>query len=103
MSLLTGTQLAKSYGPNDIFSNLTFGMPYGARIALVGPNGTGKTTLLRLMAGLEDPSQGAIHRAKGMRLGYLPQEAALYSEGTLWEEMLSAFADLRSRFHTERR
>jgi ATP-binding cassette subfamily F protein 3 len=97
MSLLTGTQLAKSYGPNDIFAGVNVAIPHGARIALVGPNGAGKTTLLRILAGLEEPSQGAVHRAKGVRIGYLPQEAALYSEGTLWEEMLTAFADLRAR------
>jgi ATP-binding cassette subfamily F protein 3 len=97
MSLLTGTQLAKSYGPNDIFAGVNVAIPHGARMALVGPNGAGKTTLLRILAGLEEPSQGTVHRAKGVRIGYLPQEAALYSEGTLWEEMLTAFADLRAR------
>jgi len=97
MSLLTGTQLAKSYGPNDIFAGVNVAIAHGARIALVGPNGAGKTTLLRILAGLEEPSQGTVHRAKGVRIGYLPQEAALYSEGTLWEEMLTAFADLRAR------
>ena len=96
MALLTGSQLAKAYGPDDIFSGVTVSIPHGARIALVGPNGAGKTTLLRLLAGLEDPSHGNVQRAKGVRLGYLPQEAALYSEGTLWEEMLTAFADLRA-------
>jgi ATP-binding cassette, subfamily F, member 3 len=97
MSLLNGTQLAKSYGPDDIFAGVNVSIPHGARIALVGPNGAGKTTLLRILAGLEEPSQGAVHQAKGVRMGYLPQEAALYSEGTLWEEMLTAFADLRAR------
>ncbi len=97
MSLLTGTQLAKSYGPDDIFVGVNVAIPHGARVALVGPNGAGKTTLLRILAGLEEPSQGTVHRAKGARIGYLPQEAALYAEGTLWEEMLTAFADLRAR------
>ncbi len=97
MSLVSGTQLAKSYGPNDIFAGVNVAIPRGARLALVGPNGAGKTTLLHLLAGLEEPSQGTVHRAKGVRIGYLPQEAALYSEGTLWEEMLTAFADLRAR------
>ena len=97
MSLVSGTQLAKSYGPNDIFAGVNVAIPHGARMALVGPNGAGKTTLLRILAGLEEPSQGTVHRAKGVRIGYLPQEAALYSEGTLWEEMLTAFADLRAR------
>jgi ATP-binding cassette subfamily F protein 3 len=95
--ILSGTQLAKSYGPDDIFAGVSVAIPRGARIALVGPNGAGKTTLLRILAGLEAPSQGSVHCARGARLGYLPQEAALYAEGTLWEEMLTAFADLRAR------
>src|SRR5574341_1007599 len=82
MSLISGTQLAKSYGPNDIFAGMNVAIPRGARLLLVG---------------LEEPSQGAVHRAKGVRIGCLPHEAALYSEGTLWEEMLTAFADLRGR------
>ncbi len=97
MSLLTGAQLAKSYGPDDIFAGVDVALPHGARVGLVGPNGAGKTTLLRLLAGLEEPSAGVVQRSKGLRLGYLAQEAALYSEGTLWQECLSAFADLRAR------
>ncbi len=97
MSLIGTTLLAKSYGPHDIFAEVSVGIPYGARVALVGPNGAGKTTFLRLLAGLEEPSQGSVQRAKGLRLGYLPQEAALEAEGTLWEEMLTAFAALRAR------
>jgi ATP-binding cassette subfamily F protein 3 len=97
LSLLTGSQLAKSYGPDDIFAAVEVAIPHGARIGLVGPNGAGKTTLLRLLAGLEEPSAGVVQRSKGLRLGYLAQESALYSEGTLWQEMLGAFVDLRER------
>jgi ABC-type glutathione transport system ATPase component len=97
VSILTAAQLAKSYGPDDIFAGVDVAIPQGARIGLVGPNGAGKTTLLRLLAGLEEPSRGVVHVARGVRLGYLQQEAALYSEGTLWEEMLSAFSGLRER------
>ncbi|MFN2227207.1 MAG: ABC-F family ATP-binding cassette domain-containing protein [Anaerolineae bacterium] len=74
----------------------------GDRIALVGRNGTGKTTLLRILAGLEPPSGGRVHRARGQRIGYLPQGAALEGEGTLWQEMMVAFQslrDLESRLH----
>ncbi len=97
MSLITAAQLAKSYGPDDIFAGLEVALPHDARVGLVGPNGAGKTTLLRLLAGLEEPSRGTVQRARGLRLGYLPQEAALYAEGTLWEEMLTAFDSLRAR------
>jgi ATP-binding cassette, subfamily F, member 3 len=96
LSLLTGTQLAKSYGPDDIFAGVTVALPHGARVGLVGPNGAGKTTLLRMLAGLEEPSAGVVQRARGVRVGYLPQQATLQSDATLWQEMLSAFAALRA-------
>jgi ATP-binding cassette subfamily F protein 3 len=62
----------------------------------VGPNGIGKTTLLRILAGLDAPSGGQVHRARGLRLGYLPQESVLESNLTLWEECLEVFAELRA-------
>ena len=50
MSLITATALAKSFGPEDIFANISLSVPQRARIAIVGPNGIGKTTLLRILA-----------------------------------------------------
>jgi len=97
MSLLTASNLSKSYGPDDIFKGVGFSIPRGARIAIVGPNGIGKTTLLRILVGLEEPSSGVVRRARGLTIGYLPQEASLEGEHSLWEECLAAFNDLRQR------
>ena len=103
MSILTASNLAKSYGPQDVFSDVSFEIPHGAKIALVGPNGSGKTTLLHLIAGFEQPTSGAIHRAKDLRSAYLPQQAerSLYSSFsdpcTLWEAMQEVFTDLRKQ------
>jgi ATP-binding cassette subfamily F protein 3 len=94
MALLTATNLTKSFGPNDIFESITFSIPKRARVAIVGPNGIGKTTLLRILVGLDDPSQGVVHRAKGLRIGYLPQEATTITHGTLWSMCLSPFQNL---------
>jgi ATP-binding cassette subfamily F protein 3 len=96
MSILTASNLAKSYGPQDVFADLSFDIPHGARIALVGPNGSGKTTLLCLLMGLEEPTAGAIHRAKALSIAYLPQQADFSGPGTLWEAMLEVFADLQA-------
>ena len=95
MSLLTTADLAKSYGQNDIFSGVSISIPQAARIAIVGPNGIGKTTLLRLLVGLEEPTRGILQQMRGLRIGYLPQEASLAGRNTLWEECLSVLADLR--------
>ena len=96
MSLITVTDLAKSFGSEDIFSGISLTLPHGARYAIVGPNGIGKTTLLRILAGEEMPTAGQVQRAKNLSIGYLPQEASFTSEHTLWEECLSAFGSLLS-------
>jgi ATP-binding cassette subfamily F protein 3 len=97
VSLISTHDLGKSYGPTDIFGGVTVAVPRDGRIALVGPNGAGKTTFLRILVGLEEASRGEVARAKGLRLGYLPQESDWSGEGTLWDEMLTAFAALREQ------
>ncbi len=95
MSLLTVTSLSKSFGPVDLFTGVTFSVAKGARLALVGPNGVGKTTLLRILAGVEEASSGTVASARGVRIGYLPQEADFEMQGTLWECCESVFADIQ--------
>lgn len=94
MSLLTVNALAKSYGHIEIFSGLSFGVAKGARLGIVGPNGVGKTSLLRILAGADEASSGTVHRARGVRVGYLPQEADFKMTGTLWAACESVFAEL---------
>jgi ATP-binding cassette subfamily F protein 3 len=100
MSLITAYHLSKSFGALDVFSNVSFAVPYGARVALVGPNGIGKTTLLRIIIGADDADSGDLHRARNLKIGYLPQEIS-YSRSrqdemrlTLWESCLEAFKEL---------
>src|SRR5512133_3114076 len=97
MSLITVKDLAKSYGPDDIFSGVNLTVAKGARAAIVGPNGIGKTTLLRIIIGEESPTSGEVFAAKGLRTGYLPQEASFDSVHSLWDECLSAFEGLRAQ------
>jgi len=94
MSLIAATALSKSFGAEDIFRDVSFSVAKGARLALVGPNGIGKTTLLRILVGLEEPSAGKVTRAKSLRMGYLPQEADFQLQGTVWDACESVFADL---------
>ena len=99
MSVLTGTGLSQSFGPHDIFTGVSFRVEHGARIGMVGPNGVGKTSLLRILAGVETATGGKVTRSSSTSLGYLRQEAArafANSEGTVWDEMLAAFATLRA-------
>ncbi|MBP9676325.1 MAG: ABC-F family ATP-binding cassette domain-containing protein [Anaerolineaceae bacterium] len=94
MPLLSAVNLSKSYGSLDIFPEMSFRIPHRGRIGLVGANGVGKTTLLRILIGEEEPSSGSIHHARGIRVGYLPQESTLDSTRTLWAECLTVFQDL---------
>ena len=94
MALITVSSLSKSFGAEDIFSGVTFSVARGARLALVGPNGIGKTTLLRILIGQEEPSSGQVTRAKSLRIGYLSQEADFELLGVLWDVCLEPFADL---------
>jgi len=94
MSLITASSLSKSFGAEDLFANVSFSVAKGARLALVGPNGIGKTTLLRILIGEEEPSSGTVTRAKSLRIGYLPQEADFELRGELWDVCLEPFADL---------
>ncbi|HMR97695.1 MAG TPA: ABC-F family ATP-binding cassette domain-containing protein [Anaerolineales bacterium] len=94
MSLITVSSLSKSFGAEDLFSGVTFSVAKGARLAIVGPNGIGKTTLLRILIGTDEASGGTITRAKNLRIGYLSQEADFELQGVLWDVCLEPFAEL---------
>src|SRR3970040_953676 len=91
MSLITVNSLSKSYGPTDIFSGVSFSVVKGARMAIVGPNGIGKTSLMRILFAVDSPISGAVSRSKGVRIGYLSQEADFEMTGTLWTACESVF------------
>jgi ATP-binding cassette subfamily F protein 3 len=97
MSLITATSLSKSFGDFDLFSGLSLSVPRGARMALVGPNGVGKTTLLRILVGEDEASSGTVATAKSARIGYLPQEADFDMTGSLWGSCESIFDHFKSR------
>lgn len=92
LSILSVTDLAKSYGVEEIFTNVTFQLLERQHVGLVGVNGAGKSTLLRIIAGIEHPNEGEVTRAAGLRVTYLPQEAHFTSDNTLREEARLAFA-----------
>ncbi len=97
MAVLSANNLAKAYGADDIFEGVSVEIPHGAKIALVGPNGIGKTTLLEVLIKEEPPSAGTVSHMKGLTIGYLPQRPDLVADRTLWDEMMTAFAALRQR------
>ncbi len=92
MSLLILRGVEKSFGALTLFHNLSMRLEWGQRIGLVGPNGCGKTTLLRMIVGDLEPDRGVITRAKGLRCGYLRQEQVVGSDRTVYQEAEAAFA-----------
>ena len=86
---LTASGLAKSYGARRLFEAVTLNLSPGRRVALVGGNGTGKTTLLEIMAGRIEPDAGTVTKPRDARIGYLPQDLREVSAGTVREHVLA--------------
>lgn len=106
-NILSIENLTKSYGDRILFSDLTLGVDEGEKIGIVAKNGTGKSTLLRILAGHEAPDSGTVTISRGIRVGYLEQlpdfrpgatviEAALDGEGTLAETVREYIAAIGS-------
>ena len=84
-------ELSKSYGPKAILKDISGELKAGSRIALIGRNGTGKTTLLRLLSGLERPDSGKIYWGAGVKKGYYAQkQEGLSLNNTVLDEIWSA-------------
>ncbi|TDN38183.1 ABC transporter ATP-binding protein [Hymenobacter sp. UV11] len=89
MNLLSAENISKNYADRWLFQNLNFGLQLGQRIAFVGINGTGKTTLMRVLAGLENPDTGLVTRRQGIRVTYLGQQP-VFDESLTVEETIFA-------------
>ncbi|MFT9598516.1 ribosomal protection-like ABC-F family protein [Mesobacillus sp.] len=94
--------ISKMYGGNLIFEDLSFEINEKDRVGLVGPNGCGKTTLMKLIAGMEETDQGKIHWKKGLKIGYLAQiplyEERMTARGVLetaFDELIAVQAEMK--------
>ena len=100
MSMLTLTNVGQAYGDFDVFSSINASIPNDAKIGLVGPNGIGKTTLLRILAGLDVPHTGHVTISQGTRIGYLRQEAMeafAQRANSVYAEMLTVFGNIKEQ------
>ncbi|PKY90590.1 multidrug ABC transporter ATP-binding protein [Falseniella ignava] len=93
MILLQLNNVARHFGDIPLYDDVNFSIQSQDRIALVGRNGTGKSTLIKQIIGQEPLSGGTITKQRGIKIGYLEQHVALNSDRTIWEEMLSIFDD----------
>lgn len=94
MIIAQGHNLEKQFGPTTLFKNVNFAIDARARIGLVGPNGVGKTTLLKIMTGEESSTKGDFTVNKNIAVGYIAQENDLTDSNSIWQEMLAVFQDL---------
>ncbi len=86
--MLSASRICKSHGTRTLLRDVSIQVRPGRRTALVGGNGVGKTTLLEILVGLQQPDSGEVTRPGGTRVGYLPQDLAVEPHGTVIEEAL---------------
>jgi len=86
--MITTSNLSKNYGKKVLFENISLAINKGEKIGLLGPNGTGKSTLFSIILGESEPSSGTLSVLKNTRIGYLPQEASFHSEQTVLGELI---------------
>ncbi len=94
--MISLVRAGKRFGPKVLFEDVNWLITPQDRIGLVGANGTGKTTLLKILAGLETLDSGECNVQKGITAGYLPQDGLRLSGRTVFEECLSVFEQLRA-------
>lgn len=95
MILISVQELQKSFGVHEVLRSVTFSLQKGEKMGLVGVNGCGKTTLMRMIAGEMQPDGGSIHRNKDLRVGYLAQLDDIPLTDTVWGALLKVFEPIR--------
>ena len=90
MNLITFENICKSYSEKKLIENLSFGINDGEKIGLIGVNGTGKSTLLKIVAGVEEIDSGKITKANKVRIEYLPQSPDYDENATVLEQVFKA-------------
>ena len=95
MILLTVQNVTKSFAMNTVLKDVSLTLQAGSRMGLVGANGTGKSTLFKLISGAMEPDEGSISIVKGARVGLLTQEADIQSDLTVQQELERVFDPLK--------
>ena len=97
MILLTAQNISKTYMERKVLDDISFFLNEGDKVGIIGINGTGKSTLLRILAGAEESDSGEVIRTNGIRLSYLPQIPQFDAHGSILQQVLSHLPDdLRS-------
>ncbi|HCE75748.1 MAG TPA: ABC transporter ATP-binding protein [Dehalococcoidia bacterium] len=94
MTVIGASHLSLHYAEIEIFSDVTLQVNERARIGIVGPNGSGKTSLIRVLLGEQDYDKGEIFFPEHVRIGYVPQTAMDSGKGTIKDQIMSGFSEL---------
>lgn len=94
MIILSCNNLTKSFGVESILENISFTVNERDKIGVIGVNGTGKTTLFKIISGIYGYDSGEIYTSKDCEIGYLEQNTNFYSDNTIFTEVLEVFSDL---------
>lgn len=94
MIVLSCNNLNKSFGIDSILENVSFTVNEGDKVGIIGVNGTGKTTLFKVISGIYGYDSGDIYTSKDCEIGYLEQNTNFHSNNTIFEEVLEVFKDL---------
>ena len=88
VNILNVEKVSKTYGEKELFNNISLGINSGDKIGLIGVNGTGKSTLLKIIAGIEEPDEGQVVKGKGIELAYLAQTPLYYDNENVLEYVM---------------
>ncbi|MBN1764657.1 MAG: ABC-F family ATP-binding cassette domain-containing protein [Sedimentisphaerales bacterium] len=101
MAIVVFKNISKEYAGRYVLDGIFFEINAGRKMGLIGPNGSGKTTILRILSGLEEPTDGSISIAGDVRIGYVPQYVEIEEDRTVWDYVLKEHArvqeDLRHK------
>ncbi len=101
MNLLTAENITKAYSEKKLFDNASFYMEEGEKVGIIGINGTGKSTLLKIIAGLEEPDDGTVTRANGIVIKYLFQHPVFAKNQSVIEYVMEDIPDDEDRWGVE--
>ncbi len=104
MNILNVEKVSKTYGEKELFNNISLGINSGDKIGLIGVNGTGKSTLLKIIAGVEEPDEGQVVKGRGLSLRILHRHLCIMRMKMYWNmlcvESMRTASQKQKRFLT---